>query len=138
MLISSKAKWPDFRGKPNSNPNVLPPNDEFVFPCFRFIPIFYGLWGRSGWCWAGVRPLSTRLWSFNESTLYGRLDETPGRKRYAITEASPSVLRLSIKATRIRRGSRRAMRSDIRNTLGNILHAASLTLSWAVASDMID
>src|SRR6516225_9767281 len=38
----------------------------------------------------GVRPLSTRLWSFNESTLYGRLDETPGRKRNAITEASTS------------------------------------------------
>jgi hypothetical protein len=48
-----KAKWPDFRGKPNSNPSVLPRSDEIVSPYFRFIPSFYGHWGRSGRCTAG-------------------------------------------------------------------------------------
>jgi len=62
----------------------------------------------------------------------------PAENETRLLKQARPVLRLSIKATRIRRGSRRAMRSDIRNTLGNILHAASLTLSWAVASDMID
>ena len=62
----------------------------------------------------------------------------PAENETRLQKQARPVLRLSIKATRIRRGSRRAMRSDIRNTLGNILHAASLTLSWAVAPDMID
>src|SRR6516162_1741799 len=86
----------------------------------------------------GVRPLSTRLWSFNESALYGRLDETPGRKRNAITEASTSG------SSPFDQGHTNTARVETSDAIRykehpwKHLHAASLTLSWAVASDMID
>ena len=44
----------------------------------------------------------------------------PAENETRLQKQARPVLRLSIKATRIRRGSRRAMRSDTRNTLGNI------------------
>jgi hypothetical protein len=85
-----------------------------------------------------VRPLSTRLWVSTNQRSMRDWTKHPAENETRLQKQARPVLRLSIKATRIRRGSRRALRSDIRNTLGNILHAASLALCWAVASDMID
>ena len=114
----------------------------FCLPAMKLSPPSFDLsqvsTASGGGLVGAVRPLSTRLWVSTNQRSMRDWTKHPAENETRLQKQARPVLRLSIKATRIRRGSRRAMRSDIRNTFGNILHAASLALCWAVASDMID